>query len=128
MIDHISLGVAELSTRAGCYESGLTEIGMKPLVVRESAVGYGKRYFEPWINRRARMPRVAADTGAHLGLWARSTRAVDAFHEAALTAGAQDDEPPGPRPQYRKNDEVAFARDPDGDRVEVATFLDAGAG
>lgn len=45
---------------------------------------------------------------------------VDAFYQAALAAGWQDNGAPGPRPHYHKNNYYgAFVPDPDGHNVEA---------
>jgi predicted lactoylglutathione lyase len=44
---------------------------------------------------------------------------VDAFHEAALSAGGTDNGAPGPRPQYHKGYYGAFVLDPDGNNLEA---------
>lgn len=123
MIDHVSIGVSDLTASAAFYEPVLGAIGMTPLIVRESDIGYGKKYPEFWLNRRDGMPAVAKDTGVHVCLRASSTDAVDAFFRAALDAGGADDGAPGLRPQYHETYYAAFVRDPDGNRIEVVTFV-----
>ena len=44
---------------------------------------------------------------------------VDAFHAAALEAGAKDNGAPGPRDQYGPNYYAAFVLDPVGHNIEV---------
>ncbi len=61
--------------------------------------------------------------GTHLAFFATSREAVDAFHAAALEAGATDDGAPGPRPEYGAPYYGCFVRDPDGHKIE-ATFWD----
>ena len=123
MIDHVSIGVSDLRASAAFYEPVLGAIGMKPLIVRDSDIGYGKKYPEFWLNRRDGMPPVAKDTGVHVCLRASSTDAVDAFFRAALDAGGADDGGPGLRPEYHETYYAAFVRDPDGNRIEVVTFV-----
>ena len=43
---------------------------------------------------------------------------MDAFHAAALEAGATDNGPPGPRPLYHEHYYGAYVLDPDGNNVE----------
>ena len=51
---------------------------------------------------------------------AAPTRAsVDAFHAAALKAGAKDNGAPGLRKDYGPNYYAAFVIDPDGYRIEA---------
>jgi catechol 2,3-dioxygenase-like lactoylglutathione lyase family enzyme len=124
MIDHISISVRDLRTAESFYTALLAPLGMAK--VREwpdAAIGYGKKYPEFWINRRAAMERVAADSGVHICLRAPGTAAVDAFHAAALKAGGTTDGAPGLRSEYHDNYYAAFIRDPDGNRIEAVTFL-----
>ena len=123
MIDHVSLGVADLDRAARFYEAVLGTLGFAKLEVRPATVGFGKRYPEFWLNHRAAMALVPAETGAHVCLRARDTAAVDAFHEAALAAGGSSDGAPGLRKHRTGGYYAAFVRDLDGNRVEAVTFV-----
>jgi catechol 2,3-dioxygenase-like lactoylglutathione lyase family enzyme len=127
MIDHVSVAVRDLDRATRFYEAVLGAIGYAKLEVRPGTVGFGKTYPEFWINLRAAMVPVAADSGAHVGLRVRTTDMVDAFHAAALTAGGTCDGAPGLRPQHGEGYYAGFIRDPDGNRVEAVTFLKADA-
>lgn len=122
MIDHISLGVSDLDRSARFYEAVLVALGLTRLVSRPATIGFGKAYPEFWINLRAGMPRVAPESGAHICLRAKTTAEVDAFHAAAVTAGGVSDGAPGFRPHDRVRYYAAFVLDPDGNRIEAATF------
>ena len=122
MIDHISVGVSNLDRSARFYELTLSALGLAKLVTRPGTVGFGKKYPEFWINLRAGMAPVSADSGSHVCLRAKSTGEVDAFHEAALKGGGSSDGAPGLRPHDRVRYYAAFIRDPDGNRVEAVTF------
>ncbi len=124
MIDHVSIAVRDLKKAEAFYAALLKPLGMTKL--REwpdAAIGYGKKYPDFWINRRAAMPRVADDSGVHICLRAPDSSAVDAFHAAALQAGGTSDGAPGTRTKYHLNYYAAFIRDPDGNRIEAVTFL-----
>ena len=127
MIDHASIGVRDLAVEAAFYERVLATIGLQKLVAREGTVGFGKKYPEFWLNARPGMARVERDSGSHVCLRARSAAEVDAFHAAALALGAEDDGAPGIRSEYSERYYAAFIRDPDGNRIEVVTFLAAPA-
>ena len=122
MIDHVSVGVSDLERAARFYEATLAPLGLSRLVTRPATVGFGKSYPEFWINLRADMLKVAADSGVHICLRAKSTDEIDAFHAAALDAGGQSDGAPGLRPHDRVRYYAAFVRDPDGNRIEAVTF------
>jgi catechol 2,3-dioxygenase-like lactoylglutathione lyase family enzyme len=120
MIDHVSIVVSDLAVAARFYRAVLGTIGYRELEVRPHTIGFGKTYPEFWINLRA--TRIVAPSGAHVGLRARTTEAVDAFHAAALAAGGACDGAPGLRPQHGEGYYAAFIRDPDGNRIEAVTF------
>ena len=122
MIDHVSLAVSDLERAAALYERALAPLGLTRLVTRPATVGFGKAYPEFWINLRAGMPRLAPDSGVHLCLRARSVAEVDAFHAAALAAGAISESPPSLRPHDRVRYYAAFVVDDDGNRIEAVTF------
>ena len=122
MIDHVSIGVADLARSEAFYDAVLGTLGMTRLVRREMTAGFGKRYPEVWLNLRPGMPPVPQTTGIHICLRARSEAMVRAFHAAALAKGGSDDGAPGPRQAAMTDYFAAFVRDPDGNRLEAATF------
>jgi catechol 2,3-dioxygenase-like lactoylglutathione lyase family enzyme len=122
MIDHVSVGVADLDRAARFYEQALAPLGLSRLVSRLATIGFGKSYPEFWINLRPSMTRVAPESGAHVCLRAKTTDVVDAFHAAALAAGGVSDGAPGLRPHDRVRYYAAFVLDPDGNRIEAVTF------
>lgn len=126
MIDHVSVAVRDLDGAARFYAAVLAALGFTQLETRPATVGFGKKYPEFWINLRAQMTPVAADSGAHVGLRASSTAAVDAFHAAAVATGGASDGAPGLRPQHGDGYYAAFVRDPDGNRIEAVTFVTSG--
>jgi catechol 2,3-dioxygenase-like lactoylglutathione lyase family enzyme len=125
MIDHVSVAVRDLAASMIFYDTLLGTLGYQRLDTRSHTAGWGKKYSEFWINLRPNMATVPPDSGAHICLRAASKDAVNAFHAAALANGGLSDGAPGPR----KNDDpryyAAFIRDPDGNRIEAVTFLDA---
>ncbi|CAN5253431.1 VOC family protein [soil metagenome] len=123
MIDHLSVGVADLGRSARFYEAVFAPLGLKKLIVLPATVGFGKDYPEFWINLRAGMTPVPAESGSHICFRARTIADVEAFHAAALKTGGADDGPPGLRPHYSVKYFAAFVTDPDGNRIEVVTFL-----
>jgi catechol 2,3-dioxygenase-like lactoylglutathione lyase family enzyme len=125
VIDHVSLAVRDLARATRFYEVVLGAIGFAKLEVRPATVGFGKRYAELWLNHRSAKASGSAQSGFHVCLRATGRAAVDAFHAAALAAGGTCDGAPGPRPQYGEGYYAAFIRDPDGNRIEAVTFLDA---
>jgi catechol 2,3-dioxygenase-like lactoylglutathione lyase family enzyme len=122
MIDHVSVGVADLERAARFYEAAFAALGLSRLVTRPGTIGFGKSYPEFWINLRAGMSKVPHECGTHICLRAKTTAEIDAFHAAALSAGGASDGPPGLRPHDRVKYYAAFVLDPDGNRIEAVTF------
>jgi catechol 2,3-dioxygenase-like lactoylglutathione lyase family enzyme len=122
MIDHVSVGVADLERAARFYEAALGALGLTRLVMRPGTIGYGKAYPEFWINLRTGMARVPHEAGTHICLRAKTSAEVDAFHTAAVSSGGTSDGAPGLRPHDRVKYYAAFVLDPDGNRIEAVTF------
>lgn len=122
MIDHVSIAVRDLAGCAHFYETVLAPLGYAKLVMRPKTIGFGKKYPEFWLNERPTMTPVDADSGVHICLRARDAETVQAFHDAALKSGGSSDGAPGPRSGEMKGYYAAFIRDPEGNRIEAATF------
>lgn len=123
MIDHVSVAVRDLAAAMRFYDAVLAVLGYRRLDTRPATAGYGKKYSEFWINVR---PGAVSSDGAHVCLRAQSTEMVDAFHATALKGGGASDGAPGPRQHDGENKYyAAFIRDPDGNRIEAVTFVDA---
>lgn len=123
MIDHVSVSVSDLGASTAFYEKLLGAIGMTKLHTSEETSGFGKKYPEFWLNPRPGFKPGDGHTGMHICFRAPSVDMVKAFHEAALEAGGRDDGAPGPRPEYHETYYAAFVVDPDGNRIEVVTYL-----
>ena len=122
MIDHVSVAVGALERSASFYESVLGVLGLKTLVTREATVGFGKTYPEFWIDLREGLTGVPQSTGVHICLRTSSEEQVRAFHAAALAHGGADAGAPGPRQAALTTYYGAFIFDPDGNKIEAATF------
>lgn len=123
MIDHLSLGVADLGRSRAFYDAALAPLGYRRLFDVTDASGYGAVLPEPlreqalpfWIGQDA--DRVGLS--GHVCFKAARRSAVDAFHNAALAAGGRDNGKPGLRPIYHPSYYAAFIVDPDGHRIEA---------
>jgi catechol 2,3-dioxygenase-like lactoylglutathione lyase family enzyme len=122
MLDHISVAVRDLSASAAAYERVLGALGLQRLVERPATVGFGKKYPEFWLNARAGLPPLPADTGIHICLRAADEDQVRAFHAEATRAGWVDAGAPGPRQGAMTLYYAAFVQDMDGNKLEAATF------
>lgn len=122
MIDHVSIPVRDLKAGADFYEKVLAPLGYVRLVERAEAVGFGKRYPEVWLNLRPDRVAEPMGNGFHLCLRARSEAVVREFFTAALAAGGVSAGDPGPRQAAMTGYYAAFIEDPDGHRIEAASF------
>ena len=122
MIDHVSIQVSELGSRAQFYAAVLTPLGLRQLVTEENTVGFGKRYPEFWLNLRAGRPGGGTDPGAHVAIRAPSVKAVEDFHRLALIYGGRSDGAPGEWQGAMADYFGAFIVDLDGNRIEALHF------
>jgi catechol 2,3-dioxygenase-like lactoylglutathione lyase family enzyme len=114
ILDHLGLHVSDLERSRAFYVAALAPLGITLLRQHGGHLGFGRDKPDLWISVAPRPP-----SPVHVALLARSREEVDAFHAAALAAGAKDNGAPGPRPQYHGNYYGAFVLDPDGHNVEA---------
>jgi len=124
MIDHLTLRVSDFARSKAFYEAALAPLGWKTLMEFEypgvgKFCGLGEGKPELWLATATEDHRVPF--GTHVALGAERHAQIDAFHAAALAAGATDDGAPGPRKEYHPNYYGAFVIDPDGIRLEVCS-------
>jgi catechol 2,3-dioxygenase-like lactoylglutathione lyase family enzyme len=122
MLDHVSVAVSDLKASADAYERVLDAAGLRRLVERPATVGFGKNYPEFWLNARPAVRPLPPDTGIHICLRVADEDAVRAFHAEAMKAGWRDAGAPGPRQAAMTVYYAAFVQDPDGNKLEAATF------
>jgi catechol 2,3-dioxygenase-like lactoylglutathione lyase family enzyme len=127
MLDHVSVAVRDLRASAEVYDRVLGALGLRRLVRRPATIGYGKKYPEFWLNARPGLVPLPAETGTHICLRAADEAAVHAFHlhateVGAIEAGWKDAGAPGPRQGEMTMYYGAFVQDPDGNKLEAATF------
>lgn len=130
ILDHVTLMVSDYARSKEFYTKALAPLGITPVMEFGKACGFG-RTGKPdfWIGegptsfQEARHLKVITPT--HLAFAARSRAEVDAFHKAALAAGAKDFGKPGPRPEYHANYYGAFVLDPDGHDIEAVIHTPA---
>ncbi|MBL8263462.1 MAG: VOC family protein [Xanthomonadaceae bacterium] len=123
MLDHLGFTVADYPRSRAFYERALAPLGYGVVmdVTREMSDGYEGCGFGPpgkpafWVGTGTGNP----GQGLHIAFVAKSRAEVDAFHAAALDAGAIDNGAPGLRPHYHTNYYGAFVIDPDGHNIEA---------
>jgi catechol 2,3-dioxygenase-like lactoylglutathione lyase family enzyme len=121
VIDHLSLGVANLERSRNFYDAVLSPLGYVRLWHTARSIGYGPQGSagEPLAFIEHGADARPPGAGFHLALIAPSRAAVDAFHAAALGHGGVDEGAPGIRENYDPGYYAAFVCDPDGHRVEA---------
>ena len=121
MIDHLGIPVSDYAHSKAFYEKALAPLGYSVIMeVQQDEHGSpacglgagGKPDF--WIGGKGRL-----NQAVHIAMVAKDRATVDAFCQAAMGAGAQDNGPPGLRPHYHANYYAAFVLDPDGHNIEV---------
>ena len=123
VLSHVSLGTNDFGRAVAFYDTVLPVLGCRRVMEHPGAVAWGKAFPEFWLHEPIDGARATNANGMHVGFIASSREAVDAFHAAALEAGAADEGAPGPRPQYGEPYYGCFVRDLDGHKIE-ASFWD----
>ena len=119
MLDHISLRVQDFPRVLAFYRAALAPIGYDVVMEFPDAAGLGADGKpDLWI-MRTEQPL----NPTHVAFASRRDR-IDAFHAAALAAGATDNGGPGVRAHYHPNYYSAFVLDPEGNNVEVVCHED----
>ena len=129
MIDHVSIGVADLAKARAFYDAALKPLGYACIytvdipgqgVVAHGYGAVGSDHPKFWIGVPERIDGKAnAQGGAHCCFEAKRRKDIDAFHAAVLKSGGKDNGAPGPRPHYHADYYGAFAFDPDGNKIEA---------
>ena len=117
MIDHVTANVGDFEQAKRLYEQALAPLGYSVQMEFEGAAGFGTGEGIPdfWIGS-------SSERGAtHVAFSAADRAAVDAFYEAAIAAGAQDNGPPGLRAHYHESRYAAYVLDPDGNNIEAVS-------
>jgi len=115
LIDHLQLVVRDLPASRRFYEAVFRVLGV-PIG------GSGDDYFwadELFVSTAKSDAAQGQLTGrVHLAFQAADRATVDAFHQAALAHGGEDNGGPGERP-YHPGYYAAFVYDPDGNNIEA---------
>ena len=106
MIDHFGITVKNLEASKLFYQQVLEPLGYKIAFAIPQAAG------DFWLSQ-------GQSDASHFAFCAETREQVDAFYQAGLAAGGQDNGAPGIRPQYHQPYYAAFVLDPDGNNVEA---------
>lgn len=119
MLDHVSIGVRDITRTKRFYDAALAPLGYACLSDGAESLGYGAGAVFYWISKTDRPVPADMASGLHFCFQAKTRAAVDAFHAAALAAGGTDNGAPGLRADYGPDYYAAFVIDPDGYRLEA---------
>ena len=127
MLDHVNLRVANYERSRNFYQAALAPLGYVLAMETEAGAGFRKGFIPDfWVKQgdpiTANAPAPDAGCGGpavHIAFSSENRRAVDAFYQAALAAGARDNGAPALRPNYHPNYYGAFVLDPDGYNIEA---------
>ena len=115
MFDHVVFRVSDYAASKAFFLAALEPLGVAvvlegPLGIELSTDGRSSLCLCPSDEKPAHL---------HLAFVAEHRAQVDAFHRAALAAGAIDHGAPGLRPQYHASYYAAFVIGPDGHNIEA---------
>lgn len=123
-LDHVQVNVKDFARAKKFYSEALAPLGITLCMEYGSYAGFGRdRKPEFWICDGKMSfqsdAQVRVITPIHICFSAESREQVDAFHKAALAAGATDHGAPGLRPHYHATYYGAFVLDENGHNVEA---------
>jgi catechol 2,3-dioxygenase-like lactoylglutathione lyase family enzyme len=117
VIDHIGIGVRDFEESVEFYTRALAPLGFERVAFTDAdnrSAGFGVRGRDDfWIHEGRPAGRM------HVAFDSESREAVDAFHAAALEAGARDNGAPGIRSEYSDTYYAAYVLDPNGNNIEA---------
>ncbi|HTD74786.1 MAG TPA: VOC family protein [Steroidobacteraceae bacterium] len=116
MIAHTTLLVSHYARSKKFYTTVLATLGYHQNMEYGESAGFNDgKNTDFWISAEKKV------VPTHLAFEARNRKQVEAFHKAALAAGAKDNGPPGYR-DYSPGYFAAFAIDPDGNNIEAVWY------
>ena len=115
MIDHFTLHVSDYAKSKAFYLAALAPLGYELIMEFGPAGGFGVAGKPDFWVAQGEPTRPTF----HVAFRAADRAQVDAFHAAAMAAGATDNGAPGLRPHYHPNYYGAFVLDPDGQNIEA---------
>jgi catechol 2,3-dioxygenase-like lactoylglutathione lyase family enzyme len=121
MLAHVAVNVTDFEVAKAFYLGALEPLGYRVVYEEPGTLAYfaDHRGLDFGVGRRAPVG------GAHVAFKCADHGLVDAFYEAALSAGGRDNGAPGLRPQYDANYYAAYVLDPDGNNIEAVCHAHA---
>jgi len=123
LIDHIGIDVADYARSRAFYLHAMPAIGWELVEEIRGWAAFGPPAKPVFWLRQSVLPTQPI----HIAFLAPERAAVDAWHAAALEAGATDNGAPGLRQVYHPNYYGAFVLDPDGHNLEAVCHRGAGS-
>ena len=122
MIAHTTLPVSNYSKSKAFYSDVLSTLGYRNNMEYGKSAGFNDgKNTDFWISEEKSV------VPTHLAFETSSRKKVEAFHKAALAAGAKDNGAPGYR-DYSPGYFAAFVIDPDGNNIEAVWYDPSKAG
>jgi catechol 2,3-dioxygenase-like lactoylglutathione lyase family enzyme len=118
VFDHVKFGVSDYAASKAFYVQALAPLGVTAGAEGEPTYGI-ELCAKGQLATLCLFQTDEKPAHLHLAFVAESREQVDAFHRAALAAGAKDNGPPGLRPKYHANYYAAFIIGPDGHNIEA---------
>ena len=117
-VDHFGISGSDYEKAKAFYAAALEPLGLKVMMDFGVTVGIGAEFPFLWIS-------AGAPGHVHLAFRCETRAEVDAFHAAAIKAGATDNGKPGLRTDYSPNYYAAFVLDADGHNIEAVCHAPA---
>jgi catechol 2,3-dioxygenase-like lactoylglutathione lyase family enzyme len=120
MLAYVMVGTNNVKRAAKFYDAALAPLGLVRTWSDNRSLGYSPKNAPKksmfYVTKPYNKKPASFGNGTMISLTAKSRRAVEGFHAAALASGGTDEGKPGPRPAGGSN-YVAYARDPDGNKI-----------
>ena len=120
MIGYVMVGTNDMKRAAKFYDAVLAPLGLVQGGGGTNYKGYGSKTAPAktqfYVTKPYNKKPATAGNGTMISLKARSRKAVDGFHAAALAHGGKDEGKPGLRPADGDT-YYCYIRDPDGNKI-----------
>ena len=120
MFSHVTVGASDLERSKVFYDKALGALNISICLELDGALAYGEltgpKFFVVLPFNEQPTER---GNGWHAAFAAPDRASVDRFHEAALANGGSDEGAPGLRTHYHPSYYAAYARDPDGNKIQA---------
>jgi len=120
MLAYVMVGTNNVKRSAKFYDAALAPLGLVRTWADNRSLGYSPKNAPKksmfYVTKPFNKKPASFGNGTMISLAAKSRRAVEGFHAAALANGGTDEGKPGPRPADGSN-YVTYARDPDGNKI-----------